>query len=113
MGTPEIVVKRALPSSSRFVPVGAPIGRSGAFSSAGCSVFSAHCFSPAEGVRPSKTSAIGDSTVVFFLSAMGGNAPGTTLNDRRCAETVGRRYLGPAAQFPRLRVFPTDVDGVV
>ena len=35
MGTPEIVVKRAWPCSSRFTPVGAPIGRSGAFSRLG------------------------------------------------------------------------------
>ena len=32
MGTFEIVEKRARPFSSRLVPVGAPIGRSGAFS---------------------------------------------------------------------------------
>src|ERR1700730_5252884 len=61
MGKPEIVVKRAWPCSSRFTPVGAPIGRSGFFSSVGASVFSAQFFSTSEGWRFSKTSAIGFS----------------------------------------------------
>src|SRR5580704_14026634 len=59
MGTPEIVVKRARPCSSRFTPVGTPIGRSGDFSRVGASVFSAHSFSAVEGWRLSKTSATG------------------------------------------------------
>src|SRR6266446_1898513 len=68
MGTPEIVVKRAFPCSSRFVPVGAPIGFSGVFSSVGASVFSAQSFSAAVGCRPSKTSAIGlSATFGLFL----------------------------------------------
>src|SRR6266852_3813794 len=66
MGTPEIVVKRAFPCSSRFTPVGAPIGRSGDFSSVGASVFSAQFFSPSEGWRFSKTSAIGVSATCGF-----------------------------------------------
>ena len=41
-----------VPCSSRLMPVGAPIGFSGAFSSVGASVFSAHCFSDSEGWRP-------------------------------------------------------------
>ena len=53
-------MNRALPCSSTFTPVAAPIGFSGDFSSAGRSVFSAHCFSAGEGVRFSKTSAMGD-----------------------------------------------------
>src|SRR3984957_836125 len=59
MGTPEILVKRGCPCSSRFTPVGAPIGRSGALSSVGASVFSAQFFSAAEGSRLSNTSAMG------------------------------------------------------
>src|SRR5271166_2440500 len=59
MGTPEIVVKRAWPCSSRLVPVGAPMGRSGDFSSVGASVFSAQFFSASEGWRFSKMSATG------------------------------------------------------
>src|SRR5271167_1779161 len=74
MGTPEIVVKRALPCSSRFTPVGAPIGCSGDFSRVGASVFSAHCFSAAEGWRFSKTSAMGLSATCGldgFFSGIG------------------------------------------
>src|ERR1700728_1570974 len=59
MGTPEIVVKRARPCSSTLMPVGAPMGCSGAFSMVGASVFSAQFFSAAEGWRFSKTSATG------------------------------------------------------
>src|SRR5580700_6841548 len=83
MGTPEIVEKRACPFSSTLVPVGAPIGRSGAFSRVGASVFSAHCFSAWEGWRPSNTSAIGFSATcgrAGFLSAM--NTP-SSFDDRR------------------------------
>src|ERR1700722_17657785 len=54
-----MVVKRAWPCSSRFVPVGAPIGRSGDFSTVGDSFFLAQLFSASEGCRFSKTSAIG------------------------------------------------------
>ena len=43
----EIVLKRAWPCSSRLVPVGAPIGFSGALSSVGARVFSAQSFSDA------------------------------------------------------------------
>src|SRR5947208_2928851 len=66
MGTPLIVVNRALPASSRFTPEAAPMGRAGAFSSAGAKVFSAHCFSDGEGSRASKTSAMGDSATAFL-----------------------------------------------
>src|SRR5688572_3101199 len=62
-----MVVKRALPFSSRLTPLGAPTGFSGDFSSAGASVFSAQSFSDAEGWRPSKTSCTGDSATLFFL----------------------------------------------
>src|SRR5277367_7006779 len=67
MGKPEIVVKRAWPCSSRFTPLGAPIGRSGDFSSVGASVFSAHCCSSSAGWRFSNTSTRG-------LSATGGRS---------------------------------------
>src|SRR5271170_6191765 len=90
MGTSEIVEKRACPFSSRLVPVGAPIGRSGAFSRVGASVFSAHCFSDSEGWRPSNTSAIGLSATCGlegFLSGM--NTP-SSFDDRR----VGPRPQG-------------------
>src|ERR1700726_2112210 len=73
-GTPEIVVKRACPCSSRFTPVGAPIGRSGDFSRVGASVFSAHPFSASEGCRFSKTSAMGLSATCGldgFFSGIG------------------------------------------
>src|SRR5215469_10916473 len=65
-----MVVKLALPFSSRFTPVAPPIGFSGFFSSVGASVFSAHCFSDSEGCRPSKISWIGDSATLdgFFFS---------------------------------------------
>src|ERR1700677_3506822 len=60
-----MVLKRALPCASRLVPVGAPIGFSGAFSSVGANVCSAHACSEAAGWRASKTSAIGRSATVF------------------------------------------------
>src|SRR5271156_1516701 len=59
MGTPEIVVKRACPCSSILIPVGDPLGRSGAFSIVGARVFSAQFFSASDGCRFSKTSATG------------------------------------------------------
>src|SRR5436190_109013 len=79
MGTPEIVVKRAWPCSSRFTPVGAPIGRSGAFSRLGARVFSAHFFSASEGWRFSNTSAMGVSATCGFLSM---RSPVLYLDDR-------------------------------
>src|SRR5437660_569145 len=79
MGTPEIVVKRARPCSSRFTPVGAPMGRSGAFSRVGASVFSAHFFSASDGWRLSKTPAIGLSATCGFLSM---RSPVLYLDDR-------------------------------
>src|SRR6202049_328513 len=57
-----MVVKRARPCSSRLMPVGAPIGFSGAFCRVGARVFSAHFFSATPGWRFSKTSASGLST---------------------------------------------------
>ena len=44
-----MVVKRAWPCSSRLVPVRAPMGFSGAFSSVGARVLSAHSFSDGAG----------------------------------------------------------------
>src|SRR3954469_25392405 len=79
MGTPEIVVKRAWPCSSRFTPVGAPIGRSGAFPRLGARVFSAHFFSASEGWRLSNTSATGLSATCGFLSM---RSPVLYLDDR-------------------------------
>src|SRR5215831_7024817 len=82
MGTPEIVVNRARPFSSRFTPVAAPIGFSAAFSSDGYRVFSAHCFSESEGRRFSVISEIGFSeTCDKRLSGMAAN-----YDDRRQAE---------------------------
>src|ERR1039458_7722034 len=71
MGTFEMVLKRARPCSSRLVPVGAPIGFSGALSSVGASVFSAQFSSDALGWRPSKTSEIGLSAMVLDTLAFG------------------------------------------
>src|SRR4051812_35142606 len=88
MGTPEIVVKRAWPCSSRFTPVGAPIGRSGAFSMVGARVFPAHFFSPSEGWRFSKTSAIGLSVTSGFFSM---RTPVLYLDDRE-GTAVGARW---------------------
>src|SRR5208282_4800876 len=72
MGTPEIVVKRARPCSSIFTPVGAPMGRSGAFSIVGARVFSAQSFSAVEGWRFSKTSAMGLSATCGGLNLVDG-----------------------------------------
>src|ERR1035441_2721680 len=63
-----MVLKRACPCSSRFVPVEAPIGFSGAFSRVGASVFSAHAFSEAAGWRLSNRSEIGLSANVCCAS---------------------------------------------
>src|SRR5229473_8020771 len=71
MGAFEIVLKRAWPCSSRLVPVGEPIGFSGALSSVGARVFSAQSFSDAAGWRPSKTSEIGLSAATLDKSASG------------------------------------------
>src|SRR5579859_2136966 len=82
MGTPEMVVKRAWPCSSRFTPVGAPIGFSGAFSSVGASVFSAHFFSASEGWRFSNTSASGFSATCGFNGFFSMQSPMVCLDDR-------------------------------
>src|SRR5579864_9050046 len=68
MGNPEMVVKRARRCSSRFTPVGAPMGFSAPFSSDGKRVFSAHFFSESEGWRFSVISEIGFSEIeeTFF-----------------------------------------------
>src|SRR5713101_7822353 len=97
-----MVVKRAWPCSSRLMPVGAPIGFSGAFSRVGAKVFSAHAFSATEGWRPSKTSAIGLSATWGFddffpdmlkqpqsFDDMGTAADGQPFHRaRRCAKTL-------------------------
>src|SRR5882724_12795774 len=59
MGTLEIVLKRAWPWSSKFTPEAAPIGFSGFLANVGARTVSAQAFSPSQGWRPSKTSAIG------------------------------------------------------
>src|SRR5947209_2384162 len=114
-------VKTALPCSSTFTPLGAPMGFSGDFSSAGASVSSAHFFSEAEGCRPSNISAAGLSATPraeLFLSLllakgrpflqplMIEDAQGSSKN---CLSTPA----GCARFFPRFGVFPTDVDGMV
>src|SRR6266404_1491040 len=92
-----MVLKRAWPCSSRLVPVGAPIGFSGALSSVGARVFSAQSFSDAAGWRPSKTSEIGLSATTLDRSAFGflsdihvpSSVPTTTLmieEDRHAAK---------------------------
>src|SRR5271169_4884404 len=90
-----MVVKRALPCSSRLTPVGAPIGFSGDFSSDGARVFSAHCCSDAEGWRPcSKRSLTGVSRVLpvgLVLSGM--NYP--TISATKADAAV---YLMPSGQ---------------
>src|SRR4051795_10088427 len=63
-----MVLKRACPCSSRLVPVGAPIGFSGAFSSVGPRIFSAQTLSDSEGLRPSKTSAMGLSVTAGLVT---------------------------------------------
>src|ERR1700739_4222365 len=94
MGTPEIVVKRARPCSSRFTPVGAPIGRSGFFSIVGAKVFSAQFFSASEGWRFSKTSAIGLSATCG-LGFFGMRTPVLLFDDREvdAREQGDRRRL--------------------
>src|SRR5271170_3928173 len=97
MGTPEMVVKRACPCSSRFTPVGAPIGCSGDFSRVGTSVFSAHVLSAAEGWRSSKTSAIGLSATCglggFFC---GMRTPAFSCDDREASARGQDRSGQPA-----------------
>src|ERR1700726_1367467 len=102
-----MVVKRARPCSSRLMPVGAPIGFSGAFARVGARVFSAHFFSATLGWRFSKTSASGLSTTSgledFFCSMptppqsfddMGTSGPGQAdtppLSDRWVGQLGGR-----------------------
>src|SRR5258708_16102449 len=107
MGTPEMVVKRARPCSSRLMPVGAPIGFSGAFSRVGAKVFSAHAISATERWRPSKTSAIGLSTTWGFddffpdmlkqpqsFDDMGTAADGQHYSGRCSDRWVGRLATG-------------------
>src|SRR5258708_1531584 len=107
-GTPEIVVKRACPCSSRFTPVDAPIGRSGDFSSVGASVFSGHSFSTSEGRRSSKMSLMGLSATCgldrFFSGMM---TPVFCSDDREPATRWARSYSvleRPVGQ--KLRVIP-------
>src|SRR5690349_21655898 len=80
-----MVVNRALPFSSRFMPDAAPIGCSEVFSKAGRSVFSAHSFSAAEGWRPSNVSWIGlsDRLRELFLLCF---SPDINPQRRRLAE---------------------------
>src|SRR5580658_5759498 len=66
-----MVLKRAWPCSSRLVPVGAPIGFSGALSRVGARVFSAQSFSDADGLRPSNTSETGLSAMILPRSDFG------------------------------------------
>src|ERR1700685_1055682 len=140
MGTPETVVKRACPCSSTFMPVGAPIGRSGAFSRVGASVFSAQFFSVSEERRFSKTSATGFSatcgldcffsirTPVFCCddreASATGQGGGRSENDRSVwtgQEIICRAWLATSRlvsrllprKFPRLGIFPRDVGSVV
>src|ERR1700736_6293508 len=97
MGTPEIVVKRAWPCSSRFTPVGAPIGCSGFFSSVGASVFSAQFFCASEGWRFSNTSAIGLSATCGRLDGRDGffgmQTPVLHFDDRESEGVGARRRL--------------------
>src|SRR5579863_9927021 len=92
-GTPEIVVKRARPCSSRLTPVGAPIGFSGDFSSVGASVSSAHFFSCAEGWRFSKTSATGLSATCGLDGFFSGIMTPVFCCDDREARTRGQAAL--------------------
>src|SRR3954470_20678576 len=88
-----MVVNWAWPLSSTFTPVGAPMGRSGFFSSVLASVVSAHFFSDSDGWRSSKTSWIGDSATggLFLFSAIGIAA---NPHDKGCRKDPARReYL--------------------
>src|ERR1035438_9970221 len=87
MGTPETVVKRACPCSSTFMPVGAPIGRSGAFSRVGASVFSAQFFSASEERRFSKTSATGFSATCGLDCFFSIRTPVFCCDDREASAT--------------------------
>src|SRR5260370_29968768 len=108
-----MVVKRAWPVSSRFTPVAAPMGFSGAFSSVWARVVSAQRCSDAEGWRPSKTSLTGLSAMLLwslFLFLVGSAIKGVPwFNHRRCgkrgASSRGNRSFcflgvssGPLAQ---------------
>src|ERR1700685_917223 len=93
-GTPEMVVKRSWPCASRFTPVGAPMGRSGDFSSVGASVFSAHCFSDSEGWRFSKTSAIGLSALCAFGGFFGMQTPVLCFDDREARASEQGDWTG-------------------
>src|ERR1035438_2410112 len=105
IGTPEIVVKRACPCSSRFTPVGAPIGRSGDFSSVGASVFSAHFFSPSAGWRSSNTSAIGLSATCGFTGFFSMRTPVFCLDNREVSaeEQGGNRSEEHTSELQSLR----------
>src|ERR1700722_5766276 len=87
MGTPEMVVKGACPCSSTFTPVGAPIGRSGAFSRVGASVFSAQFFSASEERRFSKTSATGFSATRGLDCFFSIRTPVFCCDDREASAT--------------------------
>src|SRR5258708_3816021 len=83
MGTLEIVLKRAWPWSSRFTPEAAPIGFSGFLARVGARTVSAHAFSPSEGRRPSKTSAMGRSATGWSGLRSGIHAPETVEHETR------------------------------
>src|SRR5690349_8751412 len=93
MGNPLMVVKRALPCSSRFTPLAEPIGFSGDFSKVDPRVFSAHCRSDGDGWRPWNTSLTGlSATVPLFCSLEGLSAIRKiqTLHHRRCVKARAR-----------------------
>src|SRR5437764_13441704 len=107
MGTPEIVVNCARLCSSRFTPVGAPIGFSGAFSREGRSVFSAQRFSESDGWRLSVTSEIGLSeTVGRFFSAIST----LMIGDALMAGKQGKRPLGRQSQRPNHEGHPSCLE---
>src|SRR3984957_15901439 len=115
MGTPETVVKRACPSSSIFMPVGAPIGRSGAFSRVGARVFSAQLFSPSEERRFSKTSATGFSAICGLDCFFSIRTPVFCCDDREASATgQGRgRRQNDRSVWTGQEIIASDVAGDV
>src|SRR5579872_1349080 len=95
-----------------LTPVGAPIGRSGDFSSVGARVFSAHCFSLSDGLRSSKTSEIRFSATGGFLSAIFTPPPfDDRRRDREAASRAGTTLVRRFWRASRATKVPTDHGG--
>src|SRR5258708_38869959 len=107
MGTLETVLKRAWPWSSKFTPEAAPIGFSGFLAKVGARTVSAQAFSPSQGRRPSKMSAIGLSATGWSGLRSGIHTPETVearklpeqvlIDDRRAGTSPATDRTGRAA----------------